>query len=44
MCVLFDFTLLPLLGGGRKSWHIIIITFNLFDDIMKFGTGREDDL
>ena len=25
VCVLSDFTLLPLLGGGRKSWYIIII-------------------
>ena len=24
VCVLFDLTLLPLLGGGRKSWYIII--------------------
>ena len=23
MCVLSDFRWLPLLGGGRKSWHII---------------------
>ena len=25
MCVLSDLTWLPLLGGGRKSWYIIII-------------------
>ena len=25
MCVLSDLTLLPLLGGERKSWYIIII-------------------
>ena len=27
VCVLPDLTLLPLLGVGRKSWYIIIITF-----------------
>ena len=25
VCVLSDLTSLPLLGGGRKSWYIIII-------------------
>ena len=25
LCVLPDLTLLPLLGGGRKSWYIICV-------------------
>ena len=28
-CVLSDLTWLPLLGGGKKSWNIIIILFTL---------------
>ena len=27
VCVLSDLTRLPLLGGGRKSWYIIIFFF-----------------
>ena len=30
MCVLSDLTLLPLLGGGRKSLYIIIYEIYLF--------------
>ena len=28
VCVVSDLTLLPLLGVGRKSWYIIIISIN----------------
>ena len=30
LCVLSDLTRLPILGGGRKSWYIIIIIYQYF--------------
>ena len=31
VCVLSDLTQLPLLGGGRKSWYVIIATSIVYE-------------
>ena len=39
VCVLSDLTCLPFLGGGRKSWYIMLATIDICVDHYHISDG-----